>query len=138
MAIRLARSYTGRDKLLKFDDHFHGWHDHASFGVFSHLDGTATAGVLPEVAENILLAAPGNLEATRRMIESSDDIAAIILEPTGSTWGQVPVTPEFLGELRDIASKYLQPDRATVVWGMPKEQPAKRSSTPKKRKSKSC
>lgn len=40
------------------------------------------------------------------------------------------------GELRDVANKYLQPDRATVVWGMPKAEPAKRASAPKKRKAK--
>ena len=105
MALRLARAFTGRKKVLRFTGHFHGWHDHASFGVFSHFDGTATAGVLPEVAENILLVPPGNLEATRHMFEMSDDIAAIVIEPTGSTWGQVPVTTEFLTGLREIATE---------------------------------
>ena len=48
LALRLARAFTGRTKILRFAGHFHGWHDHMAFGVGSHFDGTPTPGVLPE------------------------------------------------------------------------------------------
>jgi len=105
LALRLARAFTGRKKILRFTGHFHGWHDHVTFGVFSHFDGTPTVGVLPEVAEQVLLAPPWDIEETRRIIESCDDIAVVIIEPTGSVWGQVPVTTAFLQAVRDITAE---------------------------------
>ena len=105
LGLRLARAFTGRNKMLRFTGHFHGWQDHVSFGFVSHFDGTPTTGVLPEIAENVVIAPPWDIEETRRIIESHDDIAAVILEPTGSTWGQVPVTKAFLQSLREITSQ---------------------------------
>ena len=105
LALRLARAHTGKPKILRFIGHFHGWHDHVSFGFNSHFDGTPTPGVLPEIAENILLAPPWDFEATRRIVEQRDDIAAAIIEPTGSTWGQVPVAQSFLRSLRELTAE---------------------------------
>lgn len=104
LALRLARAFTGKKKILRFIGHFHGWQDHVTFGFNSHLDGTPTPGVLPEVAENILLAPPWDFEATRKMIESHDDIAGVIVEPTGGTWGQVPLTRQFLESLQKLTT----------------------------------
>ena len=103
LALRLARAFTGRRKILRFAGHFHGWHDHMAFGVGSHFDGTPTPGVLAKVAENIVLAPPGDIDATRALLEQHDDIAAVIIEPTGTSWGQVPVTREFLSALVELA-----------------------------------
>lgn len=105
LGLRLARAFTGRNKILRFTGHFHGWQDHVSFGFVSHFDGTPTTGVLPEIAENVVIVPPWDIEDTRRIIESHDDIAAVILEPTGSTWGQVPVTKAFLQSLREITAQ---------------------------------
>ncbi len=102
LAMRVARAFTGKKKILRFIGHFHGWHDHVSFNVTSHFDGSPTPGVLPEIAENTLIAPPWDFDQTRQIIEQHDDIAAVIIEPTGSTWGQVPVTPQFLKSLREI------------------------------------
>ena len=70
LAWRLARAFSSKKKVLRFLGHFHGWHDHAAFGVTSHLDGTVTPGILPEVAEHTLLAPPWNWEETRGTIEA--------------------------------------------------------------------
>ena len=102
MAFRLARAFTGRYKIVRFHGHFHGWQDHVAFGVTDHFDGSASTGVVPGIADEILLAPPDDIEETRRIIESHDDIAAVILEPTGSGFGQVPVTKDFVTELRRI------------------------------------
>lgn len=106
MALRLSRAYTGKQKIVRFLGHFHGWQDHVAFGVSSHFDGTPTPGVVDGIAENVLLAPPDDIEATRRIFEANDDIAAVILEPTGSLFGQTPVTEAFVQELAKIAKAH--------------------------------
>ena len=104
LALRLARAATGKTKIVRFTSNFHGWHDHAAFGVASHFDGTPTPGVLAAVAEQTLLCPPGDIEAIQRVCSECDDIAAVMLEPTGATWGQVPLPPAFLGQLRELTA----------------------------------
>jgi len=101
LALRLARAFTGRPKVVRFAGQFHGWHDHMAFGVSSHFDGTPTPGVLAEVAENVVLARAGDIEGTRALLDR-DCPAAVIIEPTGASWGQVPVSRAFLEALREM------------------------------------
>ena len=105
LALRLARAHTGKTAILRFTGHYHGWHDHVAFGVRSHFDGTPTPGVLPEIARQTVMAPAWDFERTRQIIESRDDLAAAIIEPTGSTFGQAPVAPEFLESLRRITAE---------------------------------
>ena len=104
MAIRLARAYTGKPKIVRIRGHFHGWQDHAAFGVDAHLDGSPSAGVLGGVAENVLLVRPDDIEATCEVIESRDDIAAVMLEPTGAFFGQVPLPDGYVQRLREVTA----------------------------------
>jgi glutamate-1-semialdehyde 2,1-aminomutase len=104
LALRLARAFTGKTNIMHFLGHFHGWHDHVAFGVSSHFDGTPTPGVLPEVASHVVMAPPGDIEATRRLMDQHD-LAGVIIEPTGASWGQVPVLPEFLSALREMTAE---------------------------------
>jgi glutamate-1-semialdehyde 2,1-aminomutase len=104
MAMRLARAFTGKAKVLRFLGHFHGWHDHAAFGVGSHFDGTPTPGVLDEVAHQIVLAPPGDLAGTRSVLDQHPDVAVAIIEPTGASWGQVPLLKDFLVGLRELTA----------------------------------
>ncbi|MBI1774607.1 MAG: aminotransferase class III-fold pyridoxal phosphate-dependent enzyme [Proteobacteria bacterium] len=106
MALRLARAYTGRAKLVRFIGHFHGWHDHMTSGVANHFDGSPTVGVLKGVAEPVLLAHAGDEAGTRKLIEANaKDIAAVIIEPTGGSFGRMPLKPEFLTFLRKITQE---------------------------------
>jgi glutamate-1-semialdehyde 2,1-aminomutase len=102
MALRLARAFTGRDRMVRFQGHFHGWHDHMTSGYSNHFDGSPTPGVLGGVASAVTLLPPGDIAAVRACFAAHDDIAAVILEPTGSSFGQVPIRPEFLHELRAL------------------------------------
>ena len=106
MALRLARAFTGRDTVLRFKGHFHGWHDHMTHGHISHFDGTPTPGVLAGVAEKAILVPPGDLGAVAAILSRRTDIAAAILEPTGASFGQVPVEPEFLDGLRALTAQH--------------------------------
>ncbi|MDP6708609.1 MAG: aspartate aminotransferase family protein [Alphaproteobacteria bacterium] len=106
MALRLARAFTGRRKVVRFFGHFHGWHDHVAFGVTSHFDGTASPGVLAEIAASTRLLPAGDLDVLRRTLQDDDDIAAVILEPTGASSGQIPVDGEFLRGLREATEAH--------------------------------
>lgn len=106
MALRLARAATGRPKLLRLRGHFHGWHDHMAFGVADHFDGTPTPGVLAAVAENVLFVDPNDEAGLMALMAArGEEIAAAILEPTGSTYGQVPLRPEFVRRLREETAR---------------------------------
>lgn len=105
MALRLARAFTGRAKVLRLKTHFHGWHDHMTSGLSSHFDGSPTAGVLPGVAENVVLVAPGDIDGTVAALER-EDVAAVIFEPTGASFGMVPLPPEYLTAVREATQRH--------------------------------
>jgi glutamate-1-semialdehyde 2,1-aminomutase len=105
MALRLARAYTGRSKLVRFRGHFHGWSDHMTSGYSNHFDGTATAGVLGGIADNVLLCDPNDVAGITRLFNDHKDIAAVILEPTGASFGKMPTLPSFLHLLRDLTKQ---------------------------------
>lgn len=105
MAIRLARAYTGRDRILKFDHHFHGWHDYVVGARHSELAVASAAGV-PEATLGNTISIPQNdiAEVERQLAEG--DIAAVILEPTGASWGTLPIGPDFLESLREATIRH--------------------------------
>ena len=105
MALRLARAHTGKSKVVRFQGHFHGWQDHVAFGVDSHLDGSASPGVLEEIADNILLADSQDLPGTVALLQSRDDIAAVILEPTGGSFGVIPLPDGMREALRRVTTE---------------------------------
>ncbi|HEV3021580.1 MAG TPA: aminotransferase class III-fold pyridoxal phosphate-dependent enzyme, partial [Pirellulales bacterium] len=102
LAIRLARAFTGRQKIVRFAGHFHGWHDQVAFGVTSHFDGTAPAGILPDVAQAAIVCQPNDPDALARVLDQRDDVAAVIIEPTGATFGLVPLAHGFLAKVREL------------------------------------
>lgn len=101
MAVRLARAHTGRDTLLRFPGHYHGWQDDMTTGYASHFDGSAARGVPGPVAGNTLLADPRDREALRALFERQPPPAAVVLEPLGAATGQVPIAPDFIADLRE-------------------------------------
>ncbi|HZT31078.1 MAG TPA: aminotransferase class III-fold pyridoxal phosphate-dependent enzyme [Bryobacteraceae bacterium] len=100
LALRVARAYKGKPMVVRFLSHFHGWQDHVAFGA------EVPPGILPEVAGRVLLCPPGDIAAFRRLCESRHDIAAVILEPTGATFGQVPLNGQFLRDLREATKEH--------------------------------
>jgi glutamate-1-semialdehyde 2,1-aminomutase len=106
MAVRLARAFTGRNTLLRFKNHFHGWHDHMTMGYANHFDGTPTVGVIGGIAAKVRLLEAGNEAELAAAFAADDDIAAAIIEPTGASFGQVPLRPEFLHTLRRLTERH--------------------------------
>ena len=105
MAIRLARAWTGKDKIVRFIGHFHGWHDHVAGGATSHYDGSSPPGVLQSVTDLSILMPTDDVAPTVKLLESRDDIAAVMFEPSGASWGQVPLPPGFVQAIRDVTAK---------------------------------
>lgn len=106
LAVRLARAFTRRRKILRFRTHFHGWHDHMTSGWQNHMDGTATRGVLDAVAENVVLCDPNDLRAVADVLATDREIAAVILEPTGASFGMVPTRDGFPQALRELTERH--------------------------------
>lgn len=109
-ALRLARGYTGRNKILKFEGCYHG---HGDSLLIKAGSGVATLGLpdspgVPEgVAKNTITVAYNDLESVKYAFEQfGDDIACIIVEPVAGNMGVVPPLPEFLQGLRDVTTKY--------------------------------
>ena len=105
MSLRLARAYTGRDTVIRFRTHFHGWNDHMTSGQAGHMDGTPTPGVVAGVTQAAVLVDPNDKEGVADAF-ANNSIAAVILEPTGSSTGMVPVAPGFLAFLREQCDKH--------------------------------
>ena len=117
-AMRVARAYTGRDKIVKFEGQYHGVHDYALISVgpddMSEL-GDADApvalawgrGIPSPVAETIIPARYNDIEALRRLFESrAEEIAAIIVEPVlGNAQGIMP-KPGFHQAMRALTQEY--------------------------------
>ena len=106
LALRLARAYTGKSKIVRFVGHFHGWHDQVAAGGMSHFDGSAPAGIPASVVGESLLLPADSPAAAIEALQSRNDIAAVILEPSGASWGQVPLPPGFLAALREATRRH--------------------------------
>jgi glutamate-1-semialdehyde 2,1-aminomutase len=101
LAIRLARAYTGKEKIVRFAGHFHGWHDQVAFAVSSHFEGPPPAGILPGVRDRALVCPPNDIAALDQLLDDHDDVAAVIMEPTGATFGLVPLAERFQAQVRE-------------------------------------
>ncbi|GCE16414.1 glutamate-1-semialdehyde 2,1-aminomutase [Dictyobacter kobayashii] len=109
-ALRLARAYTGRNKIIKFSGCYHG---HADMLLVQAGSGVATMG-LPDspgvpalTTQNTLTADYNNAaEVEELFARYPDDIAAIIVEPIAANMGLVPPAPGFLEKLRELTQKY--------------------------------
>ncbi len=106
MALRLARSFTGREKMIKFEGHFHGWHDNVLMGVFPPYETPISPGLLEGVVDSCLLAPPNDIETVERLLTENNDIACVILEPSGAAYGTIPGREGFLQELRELTLKH--------------------------------
>ena len=108
-AVRLARGFTGRDKIIKFEGCYHG---HADTFLISAGSGLATfgqtssAGVTKHIIEDTLVATYNDIESVRRTLEAHrGEVAAIILEPIMGNMGLIPPAPGFLEELRRVTEE---------------------------------
>src|SRR5262249_33930579 len=105
MALRLARMFTGRPRVLKFAGHFHGWHDFLVPAADLPYDGSVP-GIAPEVMADTVIVPPNDPEAVERALVADAKIGCVILEPTGGHFGSVPIRGPFLKALREITARH--------------------------------
>jgi glutamate-1-semialdehyde 2,1-aminomutase len=109
-ALRLARGYTGRSKIMKFEGCYHGHGDSllvkAGSGALT-FGQPSSAGVPPSIAGETVVAPFNDLDAVHAAFrESPDDIAAIIVEPVAGNMNLVKPAPGFLEGLRSLCDRY--------------------------------
>ncbi len=108
-AIRLARAYTGRDKILKFEGGYHGMSAEAQMSLAPSREVNFpqavpdSAGIPQGVADQMLIAPFNDLEAVSNLLNEHDDIAAIMVEPLQRI---IPPEPGYLQGLRDLCDKH--------------------------------
>lgn len=109
-ALRVARGFTGRPKIVKFEGCYHGHGDsllvRAGSGVAT-LGLPDSPGVLPEVAQNTITVPFNNAEALKHVFnEAGDQIAAVIIEPVVGNMGCVPPKENYLQDIRRITERH--------------------------------
>jgi len=104
-AVRLAKGYTGKKKIVKFAGCYHGHHD-----IFLKEAGSAVAelrlkGIDEDIVQNTIVVEYNNLDSVEKAFkENKDEIAAVIIEPVAGNMGVVPAKKEFLQALREICN----------------------------------
>lgn len=104
MAIRMCRALTGREHILKFEGHFHGWHDHVAHGVSEPFEVPMSSGI-PGAVRDLVTAIPINDANLFRDTLMGCDYACVILEPSGAHWGSVPTDVEWVRDVRKICTE---------------------------------
>jgi glutamate-1-semialdehyde 2,1-aminomutase len=106
MAMRLARAFTGRRYILKLHGHFHGWQDYATIGVDPPFDVPMSSGIPPETLASVLTC-PATVEGlAQTFAQHGSEIAAVILEPTGGSWGTYTMSPEVVRVARELTRRH--------------------------------
>ncbi len=104
MAMRMCRAVTGRDKVLKFEGHFHGWNDYAVVAYEEPFAIPASAGVPQAVRDQVVSIPANDAQLLADTLDSRDDIACVILEPSGGSWGWRPTDVAWVRRLRELTA----------------------------------
>lgn len=117
-AIRLARAATGRQKILKFEGHFHGLHDYVvwnahgptrdQFPTYPYVPlEVESAGIPPQIAQFVIVVPWNDPDAFRQaMREHGSELAAVICEPVNYNSGCIPPQPGMLELIREESTKH--------------------------------
>jgi len=105
LALRIARAFTGRSRILKFTGHFHGWHDGVAIGVNPPYEVPLSSGVPGATLDQVITCPPNDIKAVDTVLERGD-VAAVILEPAGGQSGTTPTIPGYLQELRALTQRH--------------------------------
>ncbi len=107
-AIRLARGFTKKKKIIKFEGCYHGAHDYVLVKAGSgaaHMGISVSDGSLEEVSKNTLVVQYNNSEELASVLEKEKDVAAVIVEPVLANMGLVLPEKNFLSDIRKITSE---------------------------------
>jgi len=116
-AIRVARAYTGRELILKFEGNYHGFHDHTLWSTYAPAESygsrrspipvAASSGIPKAMAEKIITLPFNDFEGFERMMKTyGEQIAAVITEPCQGNCGALDPLPGFLELIRKLTTEY--------------------------------
>jgi glutamate-1-semialdehyde 2,1-aminomutase len=105
LAMRIARGYTGKEKIIRWESHYHGWHDYVMPGTLPPFDVPASIGV-PKGALESVIVLPPDLDLLEQTLRRQDDIAGVITEGSGASYGTVPLPPGFVEGVRNLTQRY--------------------------------
>lgn len=115
-ALRAARAYTGRSKILRFEGSYHGWYDGVLFNVAPPPDALKdgeyrpipdSTGLPPDAIRNVLVCAYNDADQMEQLVSRhKDEIAAIIMEPISHTMGVIRPVPGFLERARQLCDTH--------------------------------
>ena len=105
LALRIARAYSGKDKIVRWESHYHGWHDYVMPGNLAPFDVPASTGI-PKGTVDSVVVLPPDLDALERVLATDNDIAGVITEGSGASYGTVPLAPGFVQGVRDLTRRY--------------------------------
>lgn len=111
-AIRLARAYTKRKKILKFEGAYHGWHDYVNISVMPPPDKLGeiypqSDGMLHDAMKNTIIVPFNDLDAFEEKVrENREELAAVIVEPILHNVGCILPENDFLKAIREVTDKY--------------------------------
>jgi len=109
-ALRIARVFTGKEKIIKIGGSYHGWSDQLVYGM--HIPGTGpleASGIPKGCWQNTIEVPPNKEKKLRRTFEKAEakgGVAAVILEPVGGESGTHPVHPEWNKIVREYCDQY--------------------------------
>ena len=104
LAMRVARTATGRSTILKLEGHFHGWSDYVAKGEKPPFEESSVPGIPDEVMRTVAVV-PSNDPAMLEERLSQRDVAAVLVEPSGASWATIPLAEGYLEQLRDITRR---------------------------------
>ena len=105
LALRVARAYTRRDKVLRFEGQFHGWHDYVVQGMKAPYDKIPTLGV-PELIKQTMVVSPVDANRVETLLKNDPEIGTVICEVSGANWGCVPIADQFLHDLHTLCTRH--------------------------------
>jgi glutamate-1-semialdehyde 2,1-aminomutase len=105
LAMRDARAYTGKPKVIRFEGNFHGWHDYGMVGYQPPFDRPTSAGIPDAVLGTMVTLPYGDINVVRQALDGDDQIGTVIVEPNGGSNGTIPPHVPFLRELRQLTAE---------------------------------
>jgi len=106
MAVRLARKFTGRDRIIRFEANFHGWNDSVFGNIPAGAEDPYSPGIPGAVLREQLVLAQNDIDGlARALAEHPEEVAAVIMEPTGASYGTNPIEEPFVHAARELTER---------------------------------
>ncbi len=110
-ALRIARVFTGKDKIIKFGGSYHGWSDQLNYDIHIPFSGAMESDGIPKGCYKDTVSLPPNdlevlEENLKKYSEKRSGVAAVIVEPLGAESGGIPIPEDFNKRVRELCDQY--------------------------------